>query len=234
MSFYGVTDTPVLDFWWCLLWVSKPECAALFALGGGVCDVHSLKFTSGATLASLLMVSMVASHCSSHASFSKRGMPGDLPHSKKDNHPVMLLKQTQTQTSNESRDIPNLSLQNKSRQMTAEGGTDPMFDPLWICYCKPSKFKLHYKVLSIHVSCVIQDKRILSVCLSVCLSVSLSLSLSLLYFRQTVRQIENGYKCHGKPGSLKLVRVLVPFPLICSPNSVVLLCANFMLNKFGS
>ena len=23
--FCGATDTPVLDFWWCLLWVSKPE-----------------------------------------------------------------------------------------------------------------------------------------------------------------------------------------------------------------
>ena len=24
-SFCGATDTPVSDFWWCLLWVSKPE-----------------------------------------------------------------------------------------------------------------------------------------------------------------------------------------------------------------
>ena len=23
--FFGATDTPVSDFWWCLLWVSKPE-----------------------------------------------------------------------------------------------------------------------------------------------------------------------------------------------------------------
>ena len=23
--FCGATDTPILDFWWCLLWVSKPE-----------------------------------------------------------------------------------------------------------------------------------------------------------------------------------------------------------------
>ena len=131
------------------------------------------------------MVGMVASHCSSHACFSRGRMPGGLSHSKKDNHPITLLNQTQTQTSNESRGIPNLSLQNKSRQMTAEGGTDPMFDPLWICYCKPSKFKLHYKVLSIHVSCVI-----LSVCMYVCLSVC----LSVLYFRQKrVRQIEDGY-----------------------------------------
>ena len=25
MSIFGATDTPVSDFWWCLLWVSKPE-----------------------------------------------------------------------------------------------------------------------------------------------------------------------------------------------------------------
>ena len=25
MSICGATDTPVSDFWWCLLWVSKPE-----------------------------------------------------------------------------------------------------------------------------------------------------------------------------------------------------------------
>ena len=31
MSFYGATDTPVLDFW-CPLWVSKPEWAVLIAL----------------------------------------------------------------------------------------------------------------------------------------------------------------------------------------------------------
>ena len=32
--FVGATDTPLLDFWWCLLWVSMPEWAALFTLGG--------------------------------------------------------------------------------------------------------------------------------------------------------------------------------------------------------
>ena len=31
--FCGATDTPVLNFWWCLLWVSKPEWATLFAHG---------------------------------------------------------------------------------------------------------------------------------------------------------------------------------------------------------
>ena len=36
LSFYGATDAPVLDCWWCLLQFSKPEWAALFALGRGV------------------------------------------------------------------------------------------------------------------------------------------------------------------------------------------------------
>ena len=43
------TDTPVLDFWWLLLCVSKPEWPALFALGRGIYDVHFLRFTSGVT-----------------------------------------------------------------------------------------------------------------------------------------------------------------------------------------
>ena len=30
-------DTPVLDFWLSFLWLSKPEWAALFTLGGGAC-----------------------------------------------------------------------------------------------------------------------------------------------------------------------------------------------------
>ena len=38
MFFYEATDTPVLNFWWRLLWVSKPEWAALFALGEAVRD----------------------------------------------------------------------------------------------------------------------------------------------------------------------------------------------------
>ena len=58
--FRGATDTPVLDFWRCLLWVSKPEWAALFALGGGIGDVHSLKFTSGVTPPNLLAANMAA------------------------------------------------------------------------------------------------------------------------------------------------------------------------------
>ena len=52
MSFSEAINTPVLDFWWCLLWVSKPEWAALFALGGGVCVGKSFfeKKTSEVTL----------------------------------------------------------------------------------------------------------------------------------------------------------------------------------------
>ena len=40
MSFHGATDTLVLDFWRRLLWVSKPEWAALFTLGRVACDEH--------------------------------------------------------------------------------------------------------------------------------------------------------------------------------------------------
>ena len=58
--FHGATDTQVLDFWWYLLWVSKPEWAVLFSLGRCVCDVHSRKFTSGVTYADLLVASMAA------------------------------------------------------------------------------------------------------------------------------------------------------------------------------
>ena len=43
-SFCGATDTPVLDFWWHLPWVSKPEWTALFELCGGVCVTRSLRF----------------------------------------------------------------------------------------------------------------------------------------------------------------------------------------------
>ena len=34
---YRTIDTPILDFWW----------AALCALGEGICEIHSLRFTSG-------------------------------------------------------------------------------------------------------------------------------------------------------------------------------------------
>ena len=38
ISFFGATGTPVLNFWWRLLWVSKPEWVlALFAFCRGKC-----------------------------------------------------------------------------------------------------------------------------------------------------------------------------------------------------
>ena len=42
-SFCGATDISVLDFWWRLHWGSKPEWAALFALGVGICVICSLE-----------------------------------------------------------------------------------------------------------------------------------------------------------------------------------------------
>ena len=63
--FCGATDTPVLDFWWCLLWVSKPEWAVLFMLSRGIHVTHSLRFTSGATPADLLATSIAAKPISS-------------------------------------------------------------------------------------------------------------------------------------------------------------------------
>ena len=48
-----------------------PEWAALFTLGGGVCDVHSLRIISGVTPAELLMASMADCHCSPPACFSR-------------------------------------------------------------------------------------------------------------------------------------------------------------------
>ena len=54
-SFCGATDTPILDFWWCLPWVSKPEQAALFTLGRGIHVKHSLRFTFSVTPANLLV-----------------------------------------------------------------------------------------------------------------------------------------------------------------------------------
>ena len=69
MSIFGATDTPVLDFWLHLLWVSKPEWAALFAFGRGIHDIHSLRFTSGATPLPVYIASIAAS-CFPHMSIS--------------------------------------------------------------------------------------------------------------------------------------------------------------------
>ena len=51
--------------------VSKPELAALFALSGGLHDVHSPRFISGVTPANHLKVSMAGTH----ACLSKGRMP---------------------------------------------------------------------------------------------------------------------------------------------------------------
>ena len=37
--FCGATVTPILDFWWHLLWVSEPELATLFGLGRGIHEI---------------------------------------------------------------------------------------------------------------------------------------------------------------------------------------------------
>ena len=58
--FCWASDTLVLDFWWHLLAVSKPEWTASFALGRGLHVTCFLRFTSGATPANILVPSMAA------------------------------------------------------------------------------------------------------------------------------------------------------------------------------
>ena len=59
LKFLGATGTPVMDVWWRLLWVSKPEWVLSYSLFcGGECNVHSPRSTSGATHAHLLAASM--------------------------------------------------------------------------------------------------------------------------------------------------------------------------------
>ena len=72
--FCGATDTPVLDFWWHVLWVWKPEWAALPTLGRGICVACSLRFTSGATPAEILGASMAAELISSMYHTCKQGL----------------------------------------------------------------------------------------------------------------------------------------------------------------
>ena len=55
---------PILDIWWCLLWVLKPVWAA-FVVGRGVCVTCCLRFTSGVKPAELLVASMAAEPFSS-------------------------------------------------------------------------------------------------------------------------------------------------------------------------
>ena len=63
MSFFGVTGTPVFGFL-----VTSPlgfkarVGSALFAFFGGECNVHSLRSTSGATHADLLVAGSAAGH----------------------------------------------------------------------------------------------------------------------------------------------------------------------------
>ena len=61
MSICGATDTPVLDFWWCFLGFKARVGSALFTLGGGVCNIRSLRFTSGATPLPVYNASIAAS-----------------------------------------------------------------------------------------------------------------------------------------------------------------------------
>ena len=53
--FYGATDTPVLDFWWCLPWVDRSLACFL------TCMLF-VRFTSSVTPADLLMSSIAGSH----------------------------------------------------------------------------------------------------------------------------------------------------------------------------
>ena len=40
--FCGATDTPILDFWWCLLWVSKPEWVLPYS---SLVEAYVLRYT---------------------------------------------------------------------------------------------------------------------------------------------------------------------------------------------
>ena len=42
MSFFLATGTPVLDFWWRLLWVSKPEWVLPYSLFSGTTPANLL------------------------------------------------------------------------------------------------------------------------------------------------------------------------------------------------
>ena len=59
--FCGASDTPVLDFWPCLPWVSKPGWVPCLHALSPVCN-EFLRFTTGATPADLLVASMAARH----------------------------------------------------------------------------------------------------------------------------------------------------------------------------
>ena len=60
MSICGTTETPVLDFWWRLLWVSKLEWATLFELCGGIA-----KLTHDGAVKMLISQQIINFHSSS-------------------------------------------------------------------------------------------------------------------------------------------------------------------------
>ena len=49
MSHFGATGTPVFDFLWRHLWVSKPKWILVYSLYGGKCNIHPVGSTSGDT-----------------------------------------------------------------------------------------------------------------------------------------------------------------------------------------
>ena len=59
MSYFGATGTPVLDLWWLLLWVSKPEWVLPYSHCRGKCNVHPLRSTSVLHTANLSTDSIV-------------------------------------------------------------------------------------------------------------------------------------------------------------------------------
>ena len=66
-SFCGATGAPVLDVWWCLPWVSKPEWILYFCASSPTCNWF-FTFTFSVTPADLLMASMVAKPFDLHTS----------------------------------------------------------------------------------------------------------------------------------------------------------------------
>ena len=72
--FCGATDTPVLDFWWRLPWVSKPGWIPCLRALSPVCH-EFLRFTSGVTPADCIEVSMAAG-CIPYMPCSRGRLPG--------------------------------------------------------------------------------------------------------------------------------------------------------------
>ena len=60
VHYYLVFFKKKFGLWWHILWVSKPEWAALIILARGIHVTHSLRFTYGATPANLLVASIAA------------------------------------------------------------------------------------------------------------------------------------------------------------------------------